>query len=405
MGVVFRARDPRIGRSVAIKLLSVPDETLRDRFEQEARSVGNLTHRNIVTIFDFGEHEGQSYIVMEFVEGVTLADQIHENVPMALWRKLEIMEELTAGLDYAHNKGIVHRDIKPANVMTDRDGVVKILDFGIARVGNITMTQAGMMLGTPNYMSPEQFESGKVDRRSDIFSVGVLFYELLTYHKAFSGEQMWDVMKAVISQPPRPIADFIPGIDRAVAATVDRAVEKDPARRYQTLSEMRSDLADARSRLSVKLPSPLSETMLTPAPESAPQTPRLGVVTPRPSSDRMLLQKRRADQIEAHLTEARRAFDAGELEKSLESCDQALMIDPDEPRIQELFDGVRSAIAARDAERDRQRAIADALTRARARLTNRDFESAIRAAGQVLAQDPGNDEAHQLTRLAAAEIE
>jgi serine/threonine-protein kinase len=110
---------------------------------------------------------------MEYVEGVTLAEQIHDSVPIPMWRKLEIIEEVASGLDYAHNRGIIHRDVKPANVMTDRDGVVKILDFGIARVGNITMTQAGMMLGTPNYMSPEQFESGRVDRRSDIFSVGV----------------------------------------------------------------------------------------------------------------------------------------------------------------------------------------------------------------------------------------
>jgi eukaryotic-like serine/threonine-protein kinase len=117
MGVVFRARDPRIGRQVAIKLLSVPDESLRERFVQEAQSVGNLTHRNIVTVFDFGEHEGHSYIVMEFIEGVTLADQIQDREVMTLGRKLEIIEELAAGLDYAHNKGIVHRDIKPANVM------------------------------------------------------------------------------------------------------------------------------------------------------------------------------------------------------------------------------------------------------------------------------------------------
>src|SRR5262245_40902356 len=274
MGVVFKAKDPRIGRQVAIKLLSVADEQLRERFVQEAQSVGSLAHRNIVTIFDFGEHEGQSYIVMEYIEGVTLADQIHDSVPIALWRKLEIVEELASGLDYAHTKAIIPRDVHTANVMTDRDGVVKILDFGIARVGNITMTQAGMMLGTPNYMSPEQFESGRVDRRSDIFSVGVLLYELLAYRKAFTGEAVWDVMKAVMSKTPPPLAEFVPSLDPAIEAAVNRAIEKDPAKRYQTLTEMRDDLARARGRLTARPAPHDSETMLTPPPDQSPRTPR-----------------------------------------------------------------------------------------------------------------------------------
>jgi len=379
MGVVFKAKDPRIGRQVAIKLLSVHDEALRDRFVQEAQSVGNLAHRNIVTIFDFGEHEGQSYIVMEYVEGVTLADQIHDNVPIPLWRKLEIIEELSRGLDYAHNRGIVHRDVKPANVMTDRDGVVKILDFGIARVGNITMTQAGMMLGTPNYMSPEQFESGRVDRRSDIFSVGVLFYELLSYRKAFTGDQVWDVMKAVMAKSPPPLSEFIPGIDPAVEAAVTRAIEKDPANRYQTLAEMTADLAKARARLGVRLATEESDTVMTPPGVPAPWTPR--------PTDREAIAKRRAERIDAYLTEARSAFDAGEFGTAVEVCDQALLLDPDDARVNTLIARARHAL-------DHQQAV-EILADARASLERGDLDQAASLVDQAVQLDPLFQEARE----------
>src|SRR5262245_35226696 len=379
MGVVFKAKDPRIGRQVAIKLLSVPDESLRDRFIQEAQSVGNLAHRNLVTLFDFGEHEGQSYIVMEYVEGVTLADQIHDSVPIALWRKLEIMEEVANGLDYAHNKGIVHRDVKPANVMTDRDGVVKILDFGIARVGNISMTQAGMMLGTPNYMSPEQFESGRVDRRSDIFSLGALFYELLAYRKAFTGDQVWDVMKAVMTKSPPPLSEFIPGIDPAVEAAVSRAIEKDPAHRYQTLAEMNADLAKARGRLGIRLATEESDTVMTPPGVPAPWTPR--------PTDREAIAKRRAERIDAYLTDARRAFDAGGFGTAVEACDQALLLDPDDARVNTLIGRARHAL-------DHQQAV-EILADARASLERGDLEQAASLVDQAFQLDPLFQEARE----------
>jgi serine/threonine-protein kinase len=381
MGVVFKAKDPRIGRQVAIKLLSVTDESLRDRFVQEAQSVGNLAHRNIVTIFDFGEHEGQAYIVMEYVEGVTLADQIHDSVPIPMWRKLEIIEELASGLDYAHNKGIVHRDVKPANVMTDREGVVKILDFGIARVGNIAMTQAGMMLGSPNYMSPEQFESGRVDRRSDIFSVGVLLYELLSYRKAFTGEQVWDVMKAVMSKTPPPLSEFVPGIDPAIEAAVFRAIEKDPSKRYQTLAEMSADLVKARARIPYRQAARDSDTVLAPPPHEAPRTPR-------PFTDRELISRRRAERIDAYLKEAQTAFDAGEFGTAVEACDQALLLDPDDGRIHALIDRARHAL-------DHQQAI-EVLADARSAFERNDLEKAAAQVDQAIQLDASFQDARAL---------
>jgi serine/threonine-protein kinase len=381
MGVVFRARDTRIGRDVAIKLLGVPDESLRDRLLQEAQSVGGLAHRNIVTILDVGEHEGQSYIVMEFVEGVTLAEQIHDNVPIPVWRKIEIVEELSSGLDYAHNKGIVHSDIKPANVMIDRDGVVKILDFGMARLGHITMTQAGMMLGTPNYMSPEQFESGPVDRRSDIFSVGVLFYELLTYRKAFSGQQPSDVMKAVLGKRPVPLRAIMPGIDPAVEAAVNRALEKNPTNRYQTLAELNRDLAEVTSRGTSDVASP-SASPVTPLPD-----------TLLPTMARSSVPHRHAERIDEYLNAARRAFDRGEYGTAMAACQDAELLDPDDGRVRSLLEQSRAAL-------DRQHT-AEILSDARGALARGDVTQASTLIAEVLQLDSASGEARALNGLRA----
>ncbi len=462
MGVVYRGRDPRIGRAVAIKLMRAADETLRERFLQEAQSAGSLKHRNIVTIFDYGEHDGQSYIVMEFVEGITLADQIRHNVALPLWRKLEVMDEVAAGLEHAHNKGVVHRDIKPANVMTDRDGIVKILDFGVARLANSSMTQAGLMLGTPNYMSPEQVKACHVDRRSDIFAVGLLFYELLTYRQAFSGDTPWDIMNAIVHGTPTPLRELWPDVDPAIEAIVSRAIEKDPAKRYQTLATLGADLARVRSRIGARIPpaSPTSVTVLTPLPGPPPRTPPPRTLPPRTlrsTADRELLSKRRAERIDLYLLEARRAFDAGHYAEALEAGEQALMLDADEPRALDVITHARSALdriqalarlaearecldrndldeamaliehaaalgplssdalslraaiteraQQRDAERQRYQAVLDGLARARASFASGQFESAIRAASEVLIHEPANEEAHQLSRQAVAEIQ
>ena len=231
MGIVYLGRDPRIGRQVAIKLLHLDD--VRERFLQEAQSAGRLAHRNIVTIFDYGDHDGQPFIVMEFIEGTTLADHIRSRSPFPQSRKLEIIEHLSSGLDYAHDEGLVHRDVKPANIMIGLDGVVKILDFGIARVTDSGLTQAGVMMGTPNYMSPEQVEGKEVDRRSDIFAVGLVLYELLAYQQAFAGETAHVVMNAIVRKPPAPLAAACPGLDPAIERIVIRALQKDPAKRYR----------------------------------------------------------------------------------------------------------------------------------------------------------------------------
>lgn len=249
MGSVYRARDPTLQRAVAIKLITLADEALRGRFLEEAIAAASLHHPNIVTIYDYGEHEGQPFIVMEFIEGNTVAHLIRERSPLSLSRRLEIIEALCRALEHAHNKGIVHRDIKPANVMVSHEGGVKVLDFGIAQVADsVLQLTAGGMIGTPSYMSPEQVEGHAVDRRSDVFSVGSFAYELLSSTRAFEGEELSKVVQAVVREEPVPLSRRIPGIDPALERIVDRALEKDPARRYQRISDMAGELADVLRR-------------------------------------------------------------------------------------------------------------------------------------------------------------
>ncbi|HUE84785.1 MAG TPA: serine/threonine-protein kinase [Vicinamibacterales bacterium] len=251
MGSLYLARDPAIDRLVAIKLLKegFDDAAARERFAREARSAGRLHHPNIVTVFDVGEHGDRPFIAMEYVPGETLAELIKRRAGLRLVERLAILEDLCAALHYAHAAGIVHRDIKPANVMLNASGVVKILDFGIARSGGLDLTRAGDTVGTLNYMSPEQLAGQEVDHRTDIYSVGALAYELVTYRMAFPGNIQTGVLLKILNADPPPIAPLIPGIDPDIPAMIDRALAKDPEARYQDLESWRQDLIVVRNRL------------------------------------------------------------------------------------------------------------------------------------------------------------
>jgi eukaryotic-like serine/threonine-protein kinase len=251
MGSLYLARDPAIDRLVAIKLLRRGFDTVatRERFAREARAAGRLRHPNIVTIFDVGEHDGDPFIAMEFLAGETLGELIRQGARLSLSRRLKLLEELCDGLAYAHRAGLVHRDIKPANLMVDAGGVLKILDFGIVRVSDSGITQAGVLVGTVNYMSPEQVLGTGVDHRSDIFAVGLVAYELLSGRQAFPGTLKDGLLKRLPNAEIEPLGDVVPGLDAEVVAVVARALRKDPADRYQDLTRMRNDFARVRLRI------------------------------------------------------------------------------------------------------------------------------------------------------------
>jgi serine/threonine-protein kinase len=236
MGRVYRARDPLIDRSVAIK--TIPIEALQRegrgveaRFLREAQSAGRLSHPNIVTIYDVGEADGSAYIAMEFLTGTTLRE-VMDKGPMPLDLALETAQQMTDALAFAHAHGVIHRDVKPANVMiSGSQGRIKLTDFGIAHLANSDHTQAGEMIGSPRYMSPEQALGRELDGRSDMFSLGAVLYEMLTGHYAFDGDNLPMIVYRVIHDTPAAAASLRPNLPPALCQLLDRLLSKDPATR------------------------------------------------------------------------------------------------------------------------------------------------------------------------------
>src|SRR5215471_10871904 len=237
-GTVFRAFDPTVGRMVAIKvLMSEAGKDLLARFRNEAAAAGNLRHENIVTIYEFGDDKGVSFIVMEHLEGEDLQQVLASGKPLTLLEKISIMTQSAAGLDCAHRHGVVHRDVKPANIRLLPDGRVKIMDFGIAR-----LTRQGHLLGTLLYMAPEQLMGSESDALSDIFAYGVTFYELLTGRHPFQADDPRSVFYKITSEDPDLIHHLAPNCPETLDHVIRRALHKDRELRYQTLRDLRVDI-------------------------------------------------------------------------------------------------------------------------------------------------------------------
>ncbi|HTD52464.1 MAG TPA: serine/threonine-protein kinase, partial [Thermoanaerobaculia bacterium] len=243
-GAVYRGRDPYIKRTVAVKTCQLNDEEIKSRFFREAELAGNLHHRHITTIYDFGVENGIPYIVQEFLSGEDLDKIIKRGDAMTVPRKIEILMAITEGLGYAHQEHIIHRDIKPANIRILADGSVKIMDFGIAKSlqTESSLTQTGITLGTSAYLAPEQIRGDPLDQRTDIFALGVVAYELLTYRKPFRGEHLSTVLYKILNETPEPADAVAPDIPASLSATVTRAMEKDIGQRYPSMEALRLDL-------------------------------------------------------------------------------------------------------------------------------------------------------------------
>ncbi|HEY1527616.1 MAG TPA: serine/threonine-protein kinase [Candidatus Angelobacter sp.] len=272
MGVVYKALDPTIGRTVALKTMRLDvhgldaQEMVR-RFQNEARAAGVLNHPNIVTIYDAGEQEGIFYIAMEFIEGTTLHELLAEKRVLATEEVLQLTRQICRGLDYAHSNGIVHRDIKPANIMITGNGTVKIMDFGIAKSGG-QVTNTGQVLGTPNYMAPEQVKGRQLDGRSDLFSLGVILYEMLTGEKPFVGQNVTTIIYKIVNENPITPRDLDVTVHPGLSAIVTKALAKAPDDRYQTGADLVRDLEHYKQTGPVRG----STAAISPAPAPAEKT-------------------------------------------------------------------------------------------------------------------------------------
>ena len=248
MGIVYLGNDPTIHRFVALKTMRLddgaePDEKdVKDRFFREAESTGRLSHPNIVTIYDAGEEHEMGYIAMEVVEGITLKDWCRKDTLLPLARVSEIVVAVADALDYAHRQNVVHRDIKPTNIMVTKDNSIKVMDFGIARMTSSTRTQTSSILGTPSYMSPEQLNGATVDGRSDIFSLGVVLFELLTGRKPFEAENLSALLFKIALEPHGSVRGLRPDLPACADVILDRALHKDYRQRYARAREFGQDV-------------------------------------------------------------------------------------------------------------------------------------------------------------------
>jgi eukaryotic-like serine/threonine-protein kinase len=251
MGVIYKADDPDIGRTVAIKLVRADllegddrDQFLA-RFRHEARAAGRCMHPNIVALYDFAMHEGNPYLAMEFVDGVALGTELRRVGRFAPAQAVAIVVQVLDALGAAHALGVVHRDVKPANILLQPSGQVKVTDFGISRLNTSDLTQDGTIIGTPAYMSPEQCRGDDVDARSDLFSVGSVFYELLSGTRAFSGRNSAEVTSRLLTMEPRDLTEFMPDVPAALAAALRRSMAKSKEARYASAESMIAALREA----------------------------------------------------------------------------------------------------------------------------------------------------------------
>ncbi|HEU4642786.1 MAG TPA: serine/threonine-protein kinase [Gemmatimonadaceae bacterium] len=252
MGVVYRAIDPVLSRPVAIKVMTeslAHEPEQRDRFVREAQTAGSLQHPNIVTIYDCGEVDGHPYIAMEYIEGADLAAILERHEPLPLKAKLDIAIDALSGLSFAHRHGVVHRDIKPANIRITEDGRAKLMDFGIAQLSTSSMTRTGVMMGTPNYMAPEQVMGEKTSPATDIFAFGAVLFELLTGSKLFHGPTLHNIFFKIVSEEAPSVRSILPGLPAALDHIVQRALAKDPKDRYPSALDMANDLSAVRAML------------------------------------------------------------------------------------------------------------------------------------------------------------
>jgi eukaryotic-like serine/threonine-protein kinase len=315
MGKVYRARDPILDRLVALKTVSPELLAKHDtmaRFQREARAAARLQHPNIVTIFELGEVQGSLFIAMELLEGMDLAEAMHPRGRLRLEDKVRIVVDVCRGLDYAHKRGVVHRDVKPANIRILSDGTVKLVDFGIAHLTDSTMTQTGLVLGTPSYMAPEILAGGRVDHRADMWAVGVVLYELLAGARPYDAPTIAGLIYRIVHQPPAPFDPAL-GLPAGLPEAVSRALAKDPSARFKDCAELAQQLQAV-----------------------------MGMAW---QTDTPLHPAARQQALERNLEEGRRLLAGGDPEGALEAARRAQALEPSRTSVLELLQQIEERLA------------------------------------------------------------
>ncbi len=412
MGVVYRARDPMINRLVALKTITIgvaDDPALLQRFYREAQSAGGLQHPNIVTIYDMGEAGNLPYIAMELVEGENLEQVIARRAPLPLTLKLVYAMQACRAFDYAHKRGIVHRDIKPGNIMLGKDGTVKVVDFGIARVLEASRTQTGMLIGTFAYMSPEQYHGEHADERSDIWSFGVLLYELLSYERPFKGPTPASLMRGICEHDPKPLRQCVAECPAELENILSRILQKSPSERYQSMEDLLLDLDPVSNKLQAQFVADLIQQSghLLEQGEFAQARNLLRQALQVESGNheaRTLLEKANTElkrllnrpKAQQYIEKGRELLEEGKIQEAKTAAENALELDSTFAAAQEL----RRVVGE---ELDRARMRAECLEAAKQRLAEGLLEETEVLLAKVLQAEPSNKQALALQQQLNAE--
>src|SRR5579862_1050677 len=413
MGVIYKAVDPGIGRVVAIKMMTgafLENPELLQRFYREAQSAGKLQHPNIVTIYDLGVQDGNPYLVMEFLEGESLENVIRTHRAISLEEKLDIVIQVCEGVGYAHQRQIIHRDIKPANVMLLQDRRVKIVDFGIARVGNDGMTRPGQIMGSIHYMSPEQINVGSVDARSDIFSIGVLLYQLLTGKLPFEGKDTGDTLLKILHEPPPPLSQFLTDYPAELDEIIERVLAKDRELRFQAAEDLAFDLTHIQERLRRERAAEYLKSaeearaagQLSRAKEQLLQVLKIDRQDARANTllrelQQQIQKQQRSEQARDLRSEAEKAVTRGELAEALGYLDRAVELDSSNFEVVEFRNSVRKT-------KERSDKLRELLRGAELAQDAGDLDAAYQAVEEALAIDAKNIEARSLHATISREI-
>ena len=366
MGLVYKAYDSVLDRYVAVKTVLPTMEVDRqviERFYREAQLAAKLRHRNIVTIYDFGEHDQHPYLVMEFVYGTDLQRIIERRLEFPLEKRINIALQICDGLGFAHSQGVIHRDIKPSNIRLHDDGKIQIMDFGVARPSGSTLTGTGQVVGAPAYMSPEQILGKQIDTRSDIFSLGIVLYEFFTYERPFPGESIHTIIYNIVNTEPRQISSRSLDLPAGLGTILLKALCKDPDQRYQKVEELAADLK------TLSVPTGEETTSIIVGAGSATEQARL---------------------IEIQLNLGRKFLQTRDYDKCQELIEKVLKLQPGSPGALDL--------QARLAEAQKASQVEQCLETARVALARKDIQEAERAYQKALEIDPGNQAAAEMLR-------
>lgn len=346
MGVVYQAEDLKLGRKVALKFLPPglgDNPEAKSRFHQEARSAATLDHPNICTIYGFGETEaGQLYLTMAFYDGETLKKRIARG-PLSLKKAVDVTRQVAEGLAASHSRGIIHRDVKPANVYLTNSGRVKVLDFGLAKVlGRGGLTQTGSSMGTPAYMSPEHARGERVDERTDLFSLGVMLYEMLAGKPPFCGSSVPAVLFSILSNEPEELGSVRPDTPPELARITHRLLSKKPRDRYRSCRDLLADLAQ------VPLPASAGETPEETSGTAAEDLPTVRTATPAIQPPRAEERTAPEEEVELWLSAGLEAALARNYPLAVEAFERVLHLRPDDSRARFNLKRIRDRIAERE---------------------------------------------------------